>query len=149
MTIANTRISFAIENAEILEIDNSHFATAKIEAFSSGWNLHKTNVTVETLQRVSYTIEEKPIVFEMEGADFGQHSNITVPAGFVSPGSVHFIDREDGRKTLVVEAKIWKRYSGKFLEVFRNSKDGKDVSVEIVLIDPDFFNSKSKSSASR
>jgi hypothetical protein len=116
---------------------DSHFATARIEAFSSGMNRHDTYCSPETVRAMALTIEHKPVIFEMEYGDFGSHSTVTIPAGFVEPNSIDFIERPDGRLTLVVMAKIWKEYSGEFLETFQKSGDNeKGVSVEMLLLDP-------------
>jgi hypothetical protein len=92
---------------------------------------------LEVLQKTAPTIYEKPIIFEIDKRfeDFGtHHEGITVPAGFVVPGSASFVERDDGRTSLSVIAKIWKKYSGRFLEIFKQDRtDKKGVSVEMEL----------------
>lgn len=135
--MSNNHLKFDIVNATILdEPTDSQFATARIEAFNTGRSLHDTLCDEETLKRTASTIYEKPIIFEYDGmfGDFGSHPDERKPiiSGFVVKDSADFITRPDGRTTLSVTAKIWKKYSGKFLEVFKNTgKDKKKVSVEM------------------
>lgn len=135
----NKKLSFAIENAEIIDtIDKSQFALCKIEAFNSGLSKHNTLCSPEVLKNTAPTIFEKPIVFQFDDllGDFGSHSKDPINAGFVIPNSAEFIERPDGRTALVVMAKIWKRYSKNFLEVFQNTgKSKKAVSVELEILD--------------
>lgn len=136
-----SRLNFQIENAEVLDNgEEGQFATARIEAFSTGLSLHDTVCDEETLVRTAPSIYEKPIIFEYDYmlGDFGAHPEEGKPiiSGFVVNNSATFKKREDGRTTLTVLAKIWKKYSGKFLSVLRNTgKDNKKVSVEIEILD--------------
>lgn len=134
-----TVINYEISNVEMLEEQpNSQFATARIEAFSTGTSRHDTTCDVETLKRTAPTIYEKPIIFEVDNrfGDFGTHSQMTIPAGFVVSDTAEFKEQPDGRTTLSVFAKIWKKYSGKFLEIFKDTNtDKKKVSVEIEVND--------------
>ena len=130
------RLYYDISNVELLEeaSNDSQFATAKIEVFNTGLSRHNTDCDLETLTRTAFTIYEKPVIFEMDYTmgDFGSHSRFTIPAGFVIPKSESFYKRPDGRTALVVLAKIWKKYSGKFLQVFKDTgSDKKKVSAEI------------------
>lgn len=133
------KLRFSIDKAEIIEEDpnDSHFATARIQAFNTGISMHETDCDVETLQKQAYTLYEKPIIFEYlpSMGDFGTHNEkTTVPAGFVVPNTAEFVQTNDGtgRTALVVLAKIWKKYSGKFLQVFQDeNQTKKSVSVEM------------------
>lgn len=133
------KITFEVESANVVNDDpTSQFATAKILAFSSGYSRNGTYATPENLRKTAHTIYEKPIIFEMSPYfnDFGSHSKKTVPAGFVVPNSAEFVEQEDGRLGLSVMAKIWKRYSGKFMDIFKESKNKqKKVSVEMELLE--------------
>lgn len=133
------RLNFDIESAEIVdEPFDSQFATARIEAFSTGRSLHDTLCDEETLQRTAPTIYEKPIIFNYDNrlGDFGGHSTNPVISGFVVKNSAEFKTTDDGRITLSVFAKIWKKYAPKFLQVFKDTnKKNKGVSVEIEITD--------------
>lgn len=129
-------LSFAVEGVELLdELSDSQFATAEIEAFSTGDNLHDLICSEETLRKTAHTIFEKPVIFEVDPNfyDFGTHNEgVTVPAGFVVSDTAEFVTRDDGRTTLKVIAKIWKKYARDFMKVFEFSSDkNKSVSVEI------------------
>ena len=133
------KLNFAIEDVEVIDDSpDSQFATASIEAFSTGLSLHDTICDEEVLTRTAPTIYEKPIIFEYDYmlGDFGGHPVKPVISGFVVKDSATFSKRPDGRTTLKVMAKIWKKYSGKFMGIFRNTgKDNKKVSVEIEIKD--------------
>lgn len=138
--IKKNTIAFSVEGVELIdELSDSQFATADIEAFSSGDNLHDLVCSVDTLKKTAHTIYEKPVIFEVDPSfyDFGTHNEgVTVPAGFVVPGSAEFIERDDGRTTLKVVAKIWKKYAQGFMRIFEFSEDkNKSVSVEIEIYD--------------
>ena len=138
----NKTLSFDVSNAEIVEdLDTSQFATARIDAFSTGKTRHDTTCDLVALQRTAPTIYEKPLIFEYNSnfGDFGSHNaKTTVPAGFVVPNSAEFVEMRDGsgRISLRVFAKIWKKYSGKFLRVFSDTNTkNKSVSVEMEVLD--------------
>lgn len=132
------KLYFNVEQAEVLDEDPlSQFATARIVAFSTGRSRHDTTCDAEALQRTAHTIYEKPIVFEYDSVfdDFGTHTRVPVISGFVVKNSAKFINQPDGRISLEVTAKIWKKYSKKFIDVFSNSGSNKrSVSVEIEVI---------------
>jgi hypothetical protein len=132
--------SFAVEKAEMYDEEpDSQFATARIQAFNTGRSLHNTLCDLDTLKRTAPSLYEKPIIWEYDSrlGDFGTHNpNKTVPAGFIVPNSADYVELEDGRFALTVFAKIWKKYSGKFLEIFRNTgTKNKSVSVEMEVYD--------------
>lgn len=133
------KLTFEVEKAEILEQPhNSQFATARIQAFHTGQSRNKTWCDLEALQRTASSIYEKPIIFELNPVlgDFGTHSGVTVPAGFVVPDSAVFEELPDGRTALTVFAKIWKKYCGKFLEIFQQTDtEEKSVSVEMEVME--------------
>lgn len=133
------RIVFDIESADIVEENpDSQFATAKLMLFSSGENRHSMVCSEDVLKETASTAFEKPIIFEVSNAlgDFGTHSDKTVPAGFIAPNSAEFIRLDDGRLSLSVLGKIWRSYSGKFIEIFkRNNRTNSKLSVEMELKD--------------
>lgn len=134
-----TKLNFEVESAEIIaEPVDSQFATARIRAFNTGKSLHDTWCNADVLERTAFTLYEKPIIFELDNrfGDFGTHNEgVTVPAGFVVPNSATYVEEQDGRISLNVLAKIWKRYSGKFLEVFADTETRrKSVSVEMEVL---------------
>lgn len=132
------KLYFDVENAEIIDEDPlSQFATARIIAFSTGRSKHDTTCDEEALRKTAYTIYEKPIVFEYNNAfrDFGTHTKTPIISGFVVKDSARFITQPDGRISLEVTAKIWKRYAQKFMDVFSESESKKrSVSVEIEIM---------------
>lgn len=138
-----SKILFEIEDAKIVnENPDSQFATAELTIFSSGPNRHNMVCSEETLKKTAPTCYEKPIIFEIRyGGDFGTHSDNTVPAGFIVKDSAKFERQEDGRLSLVVLGKIWKMYSGRFIDVFKKLKTSvAKLSVEMELFDSERVN---------
>jgi hypothetical protein len=129
------KINFEVESGEIIDDPSqSEFATAKLRLFSSGANRHGMYCEEDVLQSTAITAYEKPVVFEITGNDFGGHSGKTIPAGFIVPNSGEFIRESDGRMSFNVLSKIWKRYSGKFLDIFAsNSRTKSKLSVEMIM----------------
>ena len=138
--MTNKHLSFDVNNAEIIEQgDNSQFITAKINAFSSGPTRNNTTCTPESLKECASTIYEKPILFTIDKStmDFYTHVDPSknLISGFVVPNSASFTE-DSGLIHLNVLARIWKRYSENFINIFKqdNTKQ-KKVSVEVELLD--------------
>jgi len=129
------KISFSIDNTEIIdENPDSNFAVVSLDFFSSGMNLHDMYVSEDTLMRTANTIKNCPIVwkFDSQSDDAYTHDKDEVPCGFVPEKSE--IERKhlkDGRVMLSVIAYVWKRYTGKLLEIFRRDGGQKPISVEM------------------
>jgi len=133
-------LSFSVDRIELLEeISNSQFAKARVWAFASGENKHEMTISEESLIRAENTIYDKPLVWLYSKLldDATGHSTLEVPAGFVPKHSanISYERAEDGRLFFVVDALIWKYYSGKLLEIFQKTDGKKSVSVEIVLVE--------------
>jgi hypothetical protein len=134
------KLRFAVEKTEIVEDpSDSHFATARIHAFSTGRSEHETTCDAETLKNMSPTLYDKPVIWEYDArfSDFGSHNDgITIPAGFIVPNSAEFVEMPDGRMGVSVLAKIWKKYSKNFLDIFKQDNTSKkSVSVEMEVYD--------------
>lgn len=132
------RISFAIENAEMIREDpNSSFALLSLDFFASGDNLNNMYVSEENLLRTSDTIRNCPLVWKYDPIldDVHTHDKNEVPCGFV-PESAEIKSRvlSDGRTMLSTIAYVWKRYSGDILKFFKRDKGQKPVSVEMSLL---------------
>jgi hypothetical protein len=130
------KINFEIDSGEIIDDPSqSEFATARLRLFSSGENRHGMYCEEEVLQSTAFTAYEKPVIFEVVGNDFGSHNQgKTIPAGFIVPNSAEFVRESDGRLALYAISKIWKRYSGKFVDIFINrNKTKSKLSVEMIM----------------
>ncbi len=132
-----SRINFEVANAEIVESSDPQFSIAKIHAFSSGDNLHDMWCDVDTLKKTSSTMDEKPIVFDIDERwdDFGGHNDKNEPriAGFAEKDSAEFYELDDGRTAFSVRVKIWKYYAKDFMRIFERDDGKKKVSVEMDL----------------
>lgn len=134
------RLNFDVEQTDIIdENPDSQFATAKVRVFSSGESRNDTYCSEEALQATAHTIDNKPIVYNISKVfgDFGTHDEPenTLIAGFAVPGSQQFERLDDGRLSLSVLAKIWKRYAPIAMDIFKRDGGKKKVSVEVDLLD--------------
>jgi hypothetical protein len=136
----NKHLSFDVNSAEIIDQnDSSQFITAKVNCFSSGETRNNTTCDPEDLKRCASTIFLTPILFTVDKStqDFYTHvsSDHNLISGVILPNSATF-DDQDGKTTLTVIAKIWRRYSENFVRIFRQDNTmQKKVSVEVELID--------------
>ncbi len=128
------KLSFAIENVELLEeSNNSQFATLKIDAFASGNNRHSLYVSEETLRNTAKTILEKPIIWEYSRAkdDATTHSENQIICGFIPKDTpIEFRKLSDSRIMMSVVGKLWTRYTGRMTEIFKRDRS-KSISVEM------------------
>lgn len=132
------KLTFDVQNISFSdEIPDEHFATAEILAFSSGKTKNDTFSTAETIEKTAESIYFKPVLYELKYSDFGTHPRNPLIAGFIVPNSAKFIDREDGEKSLVVQAKIWKYYASQFVEIFKRDGGNKKVSIEMDVLKAD------------
>ena len=133
------KIKFAVEKVEIVDEKNdSQFATIAIDAFASGDNRHNLIVSEETLRKTAYSIYNKPLVWIYDSMfdDIGTHDPLEVPCGFVPHDQeIKFTKLADGRTMMSVIGKIWKRYSGELLSIFKRDDGRKPVSVEMEVFD--------------
>ena len=134
------RLNFDVEQTDIIdENPDSQFATAKVRVFSSGESRNDTYCSEEALQATAHTIDNKPIVYNISNVfgDFGTHEEPrdTLIAGFAVPGSQQFERLDDGRLSLSVITKIWKRYAPIAMDIFKRDGGKKKVSVEVDLLD--------------
>ena len=147
----NRHLKFEIDDIEVLELkggdqalfgrgtEDSQFATAKIRAFSSDWNRHNMYCSEAVLKQTAPTIFYKPLLYVIDKKrdDFGSHANPeeSRPAGFVFPKGAELVRLGDGRLSLNVIVKIWKRYAPTVMSIFKRDKGKKAVSVEMELLD--------------
>jgi len=86
----NEKLSFAVENIELLEESNkSQFATLKIDAFASGNNSHSLYISENALRDSAKTLLEKPIVwiYNKNEDDAKSHGEDEVAVGFIPKDS--------------------------------------------------------------
>ena len=131
------KISFAVENAEVIESkQDSNFAILSLDFFASGDNLHDMYVSESTLIRTADSIKNCPLVWKYSKVldDIGSHHPEETPCGFV-PETSTITSRvlEDGRTMLSVVAYVWKRYTGGLLSFFKRDGGKKPVSVEMLV----------------
>lgn len=130
------KVTFTIERMSFIEDrNNTQLAVFKLFAFASGDNAHGLPVSVNTLKKTAHTIYNKPVVWKYVWFtdDAGGHEEDEVPCGFVvkENNPIKFTRLKDGRIMMVVNALIWKKYSGRLIEIFQRSDSEKSISVEI------------------
>lgn len=134
------RLTFSVEDISLKEeIENSQFVRARIKAFASGQNRHGIPVLETALTKAEPTIFEKPLVwmYSQKEDDALGHEKDEVPCGFVprQGANISYERADDGRLFFCVDVLIWRYYSGKILEIFKQADGKKSVSVEIQIIE--------------
>ena len=132
------KLSFAIDNAELIdENPRSSFAVLSLDFFASGKNRHDTFVREDVLRKTAKTIYNCPVLWKYDSSfdDAGTHAPDQNPCGFVPFGTeIKEKTTPDGRVMLNTMAYVWKKYSGRLLEIFSRDKS-KAVSVEMSVLD--------------
>lgn len=132
------KINFSIENIEeIPEDTDSSFSLMKVDFFASGDNAHNLIISDETLLKTAKTIYNVPVVWKYDGKmnDAMSHEDDEYPCGFVKEGSLIEEKRlSDNRLMLSTVVYIWKKYSGKLIDIFKRDKK-KSVSVEMTVLE--------------
>lgn len=132
------KLSFTVENIEeIQENPSSSFAHMQVDFFASGDNAHKLYVSEETLRKTAETIYNVPVVWKYDSRtdDAGSHDEGEYAIGVIREGSkIKEKKLNDGRTMLSVPALIWKKYSGRLIDIFKRDKK-KSVSVEMSVLD--------------
>jgi hypothetical protein len=134
------KINFEVDRIQsIEEANDSQFARLKLYAFASGGNSHNLMVSEEALKRAAHTIYDKPVVwfYDKWTDDAKGHEPGELPCGFVPKENnpLTFEHSDDGRLFLVMEALVWKRYSGDILRLFERDNETKPVSVELNVLE--------------
>ena len=148
------KIVFFVENvSEISESSDPNFCNITIDAFSDGPNHHNLIISEDTLKKSADSIYEVPIVFKYDPwkDDLMGHEPDEVPCGFISKidNPIQFVKLPDNRTMLRVLGKIWKRYSGKLIDVLKRDGGKKAVSVEMEVLDFDEIKAEIKAFAMR
>jgi hypothetical protein len=136
----NEVLDFQIDNIEFLEETNKmKFSKVRIKCFSSGLNAHKKPVLASTLKEKAPTILDVPLVWKYSAItdDATGHSDLGIPCGFVTnnENTITLEEDEEGKLWLTAEALIWKRYSGKLIEILKRDDAKKPVSVEMLVFE--------------
>jgi hypothetical protein len=134
------KLKFSVEDISLKEeIENSQFVRARIKAFASGQNSHGIPVLESALTNAESTIFEKPLVwmYSQKEDDALGHETDEVPCGFVprQGANISYERADDGRLFFCVDVLIWRYYSGKILEIFKQTDGKKAVSVEIQILE--------------
>lgn len=147
------KLTFAIENISNIEDSaDPAFANVTIDAFASGTS-NGLYISEETLRRCGESILESPIVFAYDDwtGNLKGHEREEIPGGFIPASSkISYNKSKDGSRTfLSVSGKIWKKYSGKLMEVLKRDGGKKAVSVEMEVFDFDKIKSEIRDFAIR
>lgn len=132
-------LNFSVDKVVMEKDNDSRFSGATIYAFADGENANTLPVDTDVLMKCSKTVYDIPIVckYSEQWGDFLSHEEDEVPIGFVKESSenydnpIIFTKMDDGRTFLTIKGLIWKRYSGKALEVLMRGDKKKSVSIEM------------------
>lgn len=129
------KLTFSVDSIDIEDSKPSDkFAKVSLDFFASGMNAHDLYVSEEVLDATAKTIYNVPIVWKYERYfdDAGTHDSEEVPCGFVQEGQeIEKVKLEDGRTMLRAVGYLWKRYSGRLMEILKRDDGEKPVSVEM------------------
>lgn len=145
-----SKLSFSVDRvSELQDSEDKNFSNVQLDLFASGDNEHHLIVSEDTLRACAASVYNMPIVWRYDFLtdDADGHHPEEVPCGFVFENNnpLQFKQTRDGRIMLSLFGKIWKRYSGKLMEIFKKSGGEKAVSVEIDVNEYDENNSEIKS----
>lgn len=148
------KIVFSVENiSNISDSSDPNFCSVSMDVFADGENAHGLVISEDTLRESADSIYEVPIVFKYDPwtDNLVGHSQDEVPCGFISKidNPIQFIKTEDSRTMIRVLGKIWKRYSGKLIDILKRDGGEKAVSVEMEILDFDKIKSEIKKFAMR
>lgn len=135
----NTSLNFSLNSFDFVEESkNELFQKVRIKAFSSGENSNTMPVDEDVLINGAKTIYDNPILWKYNRFtdDANGHDEDEVPCGFIKEekdNPVKFEREPDGRLFICINALIWKKYSGKLLEIFKRTDNKKNVSIEMMV----------------
>lgn len=148
------KLLFSVENVkEIFDSEDPNFCNVSMDLFASGPNLHQMPVSEDVLLNCSESIYDVPIVYKIDPwtDDLGGHDPEEQICGFIGRANnpITFRKLSDGRLMMSALGKIWKRYSGKLIDILKRDGGKKAVSVEMEVLDFDEIKSEIKSFAMR
>lgn len=119
---------------------DSQFATLEFDVCRSGENTHRMPIPRNAIKNAALSIKGKPVLasFAPMGVDFEGHEVDEQAIGFFVEEEPQVIEKEwHGKKELFLRAKgkIWKRYFGNAMDIFKRKGGKTDVSMEIDMID--------------
>lgn len=131
------------EANDLLLIDkgeDSQFATLEFDVCRSGKNTHRMPIPRNAVKNAARSIEGKPILaaFAPMDVDFEGHEVTEQAIGFFVEEEPEVIEKEwKGKPELFLRAKgkIWKRYFGNAMDIFKRKGGKTDVSMEIEMLD--------------
>ena len=116
------KLKFSVENiSAIADSEDPNFCNISMDVFASGPNAHNMPVSDDVLMNCSESIYDVPIVwcYDSWTDDAGGHDPEEQICGFVGrPNNpINFRRLPDGRLMMSVLGKLWKRYSGKLMDI--------------------------------
>lgn len=130
------KISLDIENFEMLpeEYSDEQLATVEVYVCHDGNNRHNIPITREALIKAKDTLKNKFLVAGFDGNDFEGHEPDEMIVGFFPESSEMKFVKINGKTYLVARAIMSKVYAKWAYDIFVNSKNHRDVSMEITVL---------------
>lgn len=132
----NLRLS--VDKVRVLETSNkAQLARVEIWIVASGRTENTWVISEGSIDGAVDTVYGKPVLakYNKYKKDFMGHEHDEVAVGvFLTNGRIEV--GEDGRKWIVAEAVIWKRYYPEVMEVFERKSGQTEVSAEIQVMEP-------------
>lgn len=129
------KFKFDIDNFELIDDENIDDSLAIVEVYvcHDGNNRHNLPISREALIKAKDTLKNKFLVAGFDGEDFEGHEPDEQIVGFFPESSKMRLEKRKGRTYLVAQAIMSKVYAKWAYDVFANSGNHRDVSMEIIV----------------
>jgi len=134
--MAKKTFNVDIENFEIVADDYSDSQLAIVEVYvcHDGNNRHNVPISREALVKAKDTLKNKFLVAGFDGVDFEGHEPDEMIIGFFPESSKMKFELRGERTYLVAQAIMSKVYAKWAYDIFANSNNHRDVSMEITVL---------------
>jgi len=134
--MAKKTFNVDIENFEIVAEDYSDSQLAIVEVYvcHDGNNRHNVPISREALVKAKDTLKNKFLVAGFDGVDFEGHEPDEMIIGFFPESSKMKFELRGDRTYLVAQAIMSKVYAKWAYDIFANSNNHRDVSMEITVL---------------
>ena len=140
-------LKFSIEESELLEEDESQFATLVMDVCTIGENSHKLSIDQGALERAKDSLVGKPILAKYNRFTNDATTHTPNPSdqsilGYVANKEDVSIEDRNGKPWIVARGRIWKIYAREMMNVLRNRKEV-GISMECLAhVEEDMFGKK-------
>lgn len=138
MNKVNEVLKFEIDKFELLEtLNNEQLTKVRMYIVSEGNNRHNLIIPWESISMAKNSLVGKPILcaYSARNDKFLGHEPDEVPVGVFLRETEIYENVEFGKRWLVADAYIWKKYFNHIVEVFRKNDGKSNISMEIQVVE--------------